>query len=374
MKRNGQKNNALKKNVFIVGSLFNLLLVVHMKRTLFCKEESDLIIFDGSKGLREIAKEKELYKYFGNVYFSETNKNILKNRFLSIISPDKAFCNLIGIKRFPVYTDIYFWNPEETLYYLVMGYGKRKLSYRLHLYSDALEGWFLRTPDEDMPNGYHMYGRYSNVIEKYLVKAYGFKQIKEYVFDYYMFAPEKSRIDHTHKVISIPQIDPQDKDFVDFLNKIFSFDSSYRIEQKYIFMDAASDRWGDQKVHDAVINSFVQAVGYENFIVKPHPRSNKEDYQTCNAQIESQVYPWDLYCLNHDISNKTLIIYDGISGFVSELLYGYMPRLISVRKCIGRIENGFTNDMYDYLCNLIVGKVSMLNSYDIESIINILED
>lgn len=351
-----------KRNLFIVGSLFNLLLVLQLKRSLFPDEEGDIIIFDGSNGLREISQKSELRKYFKNIYFSETKRNIRINKILSILSPDRAFCNLVGLDRLPLYTDIYFWNPEETFYYLIMGYEKRKHPYRLHVYSDALSGWFLRTPDEDMPAGYVMYGRLNDIIEKYMTRRYGFKQVKDCDFDYYMFSPEKSLADHKHKTVAIPLIDTEDEDFVESVNRIFSFSNEYRISQKYIFMDGASNRWADKRTHDAVINAFAQVVGYDNFIVKPHPRTDKEYYKDCYAQIEEKVYPWDLYCLNHDISDKTLIICDGASAFVPELLYGHNPKLISVRKCIGEIKGGYPDNVWGHLCGLIAEGVLELES------------
>lgn len=354
-----------KRNLFIVGSLFNLLLVLQLKRSLLPDEDGDLIIFDGSNGLREIREKSELRKYFKNIYFSEIKKNTRINRILSILSPDRAFCNLVGLDRLPLYTDIYFWNPEETFFYLIMGYNKRMHPYTLHVYSDALEAWFLRTPDEGMSGEYVMYGRFNNVIKKYMTRRYGYKQVKDFDFDYYMFSPERSLVNHTHKTVAIPLIDPRDEYFVKSVNNIFSYSYEYRISQQYIFIDGASERWADKRIHDAVINAIAQAVGYDNFIVKPHPRTDKEYYKDCYAQIEEKVYPWDLYCLNHDISDKTLIICDGASPFVAELLYGHSPKLISVRKCVGEIKEGkgaYPDSVWEHLCGLIAEGVLELES------------
>lgn len=341
----------MKKIVFIVSSLFNLILAFHMRTTLLADSACDIVLTDGSNGLKEIYENGTLRRYFTDVFFSSQCQISKLSLLESAFNPGKAYQKLLGIHNMPEYSDVFFWNPDHTFYFLYMENNRIKQPLRLHVYSDALTGWFLDAPDDDIPGGVKLYRRI--LFLNSFVKKYGFMPVYQMDFDYYMFYPENSMIPHKHKVHAIPSIKRDNKCEIAQLNEIFGFDAEYTINQKYIFIDGPSTRWTDREAHRDYLRELCNLVGENNFLVKPHPRTKAEEYDGYGVNVEKQVYPWDLYCLNHGLNDKVLITYDGAGAFTPSLLYDMHPTLILAREALDPGKEGFPKEVWNHFCSLV---------------------
>lgn len=341
----------MRRYIFLVDSLFDVSIAIRIRRVFFAEDECDIVLSDLGGGLRELYDKGSLSDQFEKVYYADHKRVDRKVRLAGLLDPLSVFEKLLGIEKSRFYTDVFFWSPTDIFYYLYMGFEQAKRPLKLHVYSDAFEGWFLNAPDDDHPGGYQLYG--AKPLQKFIEKKYGWKMIGEMSYDYYLYFPEYSRIEHTHPTVSVPVWDYKDETQRALLNGVYDFDSAYEIKEDFILLDGPDSRWRSRDEHHAVINEIVKAVGKDNLIIKAHPRTPRELYEGCEAKIEEAVYTWDMYCMNHDIGDKTLLIYDGTSGFLPFLFYDQHPKLVTLRSLLGENTPEYDDTKWDWFVKLV---------------------
>lgn len=363
-----------KRALFITYSLFNLLECLQIKKKFEKDTECDIILAEGHKGFKQIYESGYLNEYFSNVYYIVGRGMTRYEKMICLFSPGMAYKHWIrGIKDVHIYTDVYFWNPDNLFYLLFMEYNHNKLPLNLHLYSDALTGWFMDSPDENaIDEQYRVYGR--RILHKFSKVKYHFKCVNEMDYDFFMYRPELSMIKHNHNIIEVPLIDTNNKDYINYLNGLFSYNPNNVISEKYIFMDGGRASWENIEIHNALIRDFAKIVGRNNFIVKPHPLTDINEYDGCNVKIEQISYPWDLYCLNNSLEDKVLIAFDTSSCFLPAILYGQKPILISVKDVLTTKDGiGYSYGRWKHLIAVSNMETHELKKYTYDEISRLTE-
>ena len=113
------------------------------------------------------------------------------------------------------------------------------------------------------------------------------------------------------------------------LNLAFGY-KEYRVKQKFIYLDTARNGFiKDEDVYN-VLRYIVDCVGKDNLLIKPHPRNDLKFYERLGVELFDKDVPWEVFCLNNDISDKVIICEITSAAVMPYLLFDYQYRVISV--------------------------------------------
>ena len=298
------------KCVIFVNSLMGLISAVQIRSYYYPSCEFDIILSDMVPTLERIYIGGLLKEKFNKVFFVKY-KNLSKfNKLLYLISPHIYVRRVLG-SELSDYSDVFFWNPTLLLHGCINVLDLRKNEYRLHLYGDAIGSYVVDYPFEDQ--------QFKNRILNYIfMRNRHFKLIKDLSYDYFIFGSEFFSIETKRKIVDIPQIKNDD---LEYYNRLFSYCEDFGFEEKVVFMDKChSDEFEDDNFGMKCIIEIARTVGYDNFIVKPHPRQDTSLYDKNMIRKLVVDFPWEIYCLNNTKTDKIIISYGSSALFMPYIL------------------------------------------------------
>ncbi len=278
-----------KRCLIIVNTIYQLFVVINLKNTYLKDDKVDIILTNNTPSLETIYKKNVLEKIFNKVMFlkkfQKSNKLKLVRIFDKIFRPEEIVKSLKD--DLDVYDDYFYFNNndlfEETLKLLV----KRNKNLKLHIFEDGLISYIRKPLSISLKT--RLICRF---VYHYIIKM---KNI-----DVYIFKPEYKAYKEEMNVKPI-----KFSDNISFINEVFGY-KECNIKEKYIFFEECLEFIEDKEEYYNLIDQIAQTVGYDNFIIKRHPR-NVSELSNIKIKILDLDYAWELYCINNDISNKTLI-------------------------------------------------------------------
>lgn len=323
----------MKRNVIIVGTLFNLLQAVHIKYSMYKDAVFDIVLISTQEKIESIYKTGVLNNIFDRVYYINLNEyNEKKMLALSVVFPNYVVKKMLKKREIPKWDDIFFWNPEYFLYSYLWMCEKKKWNYMLHMYGDAIAGYIKDCPCQ--------YGLFKNSkINTYVMHRYGFYFMGQKGYDIYLFKPEYICYETKRKLVEIPLINTNDSIFIALINKIFHYEAAKcYIKEKYIFFD---DVWGEldsEEDRKELITSIRKCVGKENFIVKPHPRGSRACYVDLGVTLFEEIIPWEVVCINNNIQDKVFITTVSSAAIMPIFLFGTFQKVYIVNYLKSKVE------------------------------------
>lgn len=308
------------KGVILVHSLFNLILALQIRNSIYCDEPFDIVLFDTSEGMNRIYKIGYLNNIFDNIYFVRTKKKISKIRksiykYASFLSPQYGIKKILGINKITIYTDIFCWNPDDVFYHFCRYYNFKKRKYNIHLYADALGGFYIDYPHESPKYKIGLL----NWIDK---KIFKYEFIKNMDYDYYMFSPQFFVGKTERKLIEIPKIEK-----VELLNQVFGYEKALMPNEKFILIDESEDIKIDEEKKKEFILRIKKILGNNNFIIKLHPRTRVDYYDDFDIKVMENTIPWEIYCANNEVDDKVLIVHSSSAALLPIILFGKIPKI-----------------------------------------------
>ena len=293
--------------LMIIGTRFQLLEAIQIKKNFYNHDVVDVIL--NSKQF-DYRYEKTIKPYFRNVYRIEDDYFPRKERMFYYVLPQLALLK-IGISRPYEYTDVFFWNPGHTYYYVRRYEILKKIQYQWHILQDAQGNYVVN-------EGYGIFGNYENnligKVTRYLDnKVFNVDSPK--IIDEYLWKPELKLVASKHTVIEVPSIDCTDKKYVRELNEVFGYEKK-EICDEYVFLDT-SHGYLDDEYSMNIIEDLGKRIAPRKITVIPHPGQDISVYDNVKQYInifENNV-PWEIRCMNGEVQNKIII------GCISSALY-----------------------------------------------------
>lgn len=312
----------MKRVVAFADSYISLITIIQIRKYLFQNDKFDIVLSDLTSGLKTIFEKKTLENLFDRVYFASYEKMTRFDKFRILFSQKKMIHRILG-EELPFYTDIFFWNPSLLFYSYWIYLSKSKNMYRLHLYGEALGAYVTDCPVED--------GVFKNrVLNEYLRLVFGCIPVKEMIYDYYVFEPSLISFESNRSVVGIPKIVTSD---ISYLNRVFEYDlNAAVIKEKVLFMDKKhADETSDEIKIVGLLRKMNALLGKESFAVKAHPRQNKSIYRDNGIKLISMDYPWEIYCMNNSIDDKTIISYSSSAMYMPYILMDSNHKSICIK-------------------------------------------
>ena len=337
------------KILFQCNTVYQLLIVLHLKSNLFLKDETSIIISDIMNDSNRIYKNLIESKKFKNVYLQKI-KGIKISKFKKIARTKKYNNKILDLKNFDFNQkfDSFFFCSPSLMNFLIYSRLNKKYKTELCFYEDGL-------------------ATYTKLYEDlYVCRTKGVKSILElhykakHASKLYVIKPDIMMWKPSFTLIKIPDLLSINDDEICFINNIFSY-KEFELPKDIKTIYFEEGYYGDGKdVNDIeIINKCVDKFGIDGFYIKNHPRNRINRFESMNIKtLNTSSIPWELIVLNNKdkINDIRLITIASAAMYTPNLLFGLKPQCIS---CLHMINN--KNYLYPYIPDI---ESSLNNLYD----------
>jgi hypothetical protein len=317
----------------IVNTMYQLMEAIQIRKSYLANDDVECILTDamGEFG-STIFEKKKLASIFTDVSYGKLKEYHVTIK--KLLNPKMALKEITG--KEPVkYTDIFFWNNDLIAYNYYKWYSISKYKVKWHLYGDAMASYIFDSPDSKNSAGWYsrdegVKAYVANFVDNLI---FDFKRFADLDYDYYIFKKNMFLKNTTRKLKDIPIIDINNSQTMEIYNEIYCY-KGYKVKQKYIYLDTARDGYISDEDVLKIIQKFIDAIGKNNLIVKPHPRVDERIYLNLGVEIFDKDIPWEIYSMNNNLSDKAIICSFTSAAVLPYILYGMKYQIVSVGNLI----------------------------------------
>lgn len=310
----------------IASTNYHLMVFLFLKDAFLQDDKVDLVLTDKSPSLYDIYMSGRLNRYFNRVFFADAKK--IKNPYKSapvtllesfVYNPTtKAMLADNNFKNFGTYDAVYFASPgmpDEIVKEISKTAIRRNHKVTFHRFEDGFAS-YTKAPvyTVSSPLGQKLYKRF-----------FGY-DIKEMENELYLFEPalaESHVADTAATGFSLIQI-PKTKERIRLVTKqiqdILQFESR-SFTEKYMFLGQGTANGMQNPVtYRNLIVDIAEHVGYDNFVVKPHPRGDHDIFED-QMHLYRDTCPFELAVADKKMEDKVLLSYYSTACVSGKLLF-----------------------------------------------------
>ena len=332
-----------KKALGIVSTNYHFLVFLFLKETVLKDyDQIDLAVTDKTPFMEELFKKGAFNPYFHNVYFADGRKikNPYKNAFVTLYESfvyngtikdilTKTTLTKDGERdiQFPCqlenYDDVFFASPgmpDEIVKELGKTLIKNNKKVVFHRFEDGFAS-YTKSPEHlvNTSLGQKMYR---------LFMGYNMDEMEK---DLYLFEPYLAEQNIAFNKIKIEKTEEVIETVIDLARKTLAFESQ-AFPQEYVFLGQGTENCVENpKTYQSLPLKIKDEVGYENFLLKPHPRGAHDDFHGA-MEIYKDNCPFELAVANKTMEGKTLISYYSTACISAKLLFDSNCRIIFLNK------------------------------------------
>lgn len=285
------------KRLIICHTYYQLIVAIQLRRTLFAHDDVDLMLSNESSNAENVAHRISELQLFSDVLVFHN----YRSKFSKIISILKTSFNCGCNTKIKCYDEILFYNIDLSLYHIFDYYEK------VNHY--AIWSWF---EEGVLSCNSPMNSCGSLRLAQKLRKITGKVNFMQHITQYYCFHPELITRHKNLCLRRIPLIKPNDKRTVALLNYIFDYKKPDKMK-KYIYFASSSDIDRQPYGETEFILKIAAAVGFDNLIVKVHPRDKRNVFFERGINVMQNSYvPWEVIQLN--LINQESVLLTTTSG------------------------------------------------------------
>ena len=344
----------MKKNVCVFcATPFQIFNAIVLKNDKWMNDEVNIYLLDYFKEAENYVNNLKNSKMFNEVRFIKTNY-IYRN--CTTVREGKKeirfICDKLGtwLYRFKYYSE-YKSIVEKNNILIKEG------SEIIYSFNDPLEK-IINIYCNKMRYIVSFYG-YEDGIANYYNTQYTKRELIDKLFGvsynvfkkelYYLYNP-KLALDED---VFIKKINLEKNKVKDLVNKVFGYKKEWKIDESIIFFDGAPEQ---DNLYSEIIKIFSKLIKEgEQIVCKKHPRRKDMMYEDTGIKIyEHQSIPFEVCCLNEDLSNKILISFFSSACINPKNIFDQEPEIILLYKLMEKIDIEFQekNDMIDRLKKL----------------------
>lgn len=317
----------------IASTNYHLMVFLFLKDAFLKADKVDLVLTDKSPALYDIYQSGRLQKYFNRVFFADAKK--IKNPYKSapvtlwesfVYNPaTKAMLAEGTYEDFAVYDDIYFASPgmpDEIVKEISKTAIRRNHRVRFHRFEDGFAS-YTKVPVSTV----------SSPLGQMLYQLFFRYDIKEMEKELYLFEPAlaESNVADTvatgFSLIQIPKTEERIRLVTEQIQDILQFESRC-FSEKYMFLGQGTVNGMQNPVtyRDLIID-IAEHVGYDNFVVKPHPRGDHDRFEE-QMHVYQDTCPFELSVADKTMEDKVLLSYYSTACVSGKLLFNSSCRII----------------------------------------------
>lgn len=322
-------------NAFFCWTPVHIFRALHLQMNAFKNVKADLYIFNVFMDSYNKVKEIVRSGVFENVYLIEKNSFYVKSTW-------DCVCRLLYKSQFKkilktkIYNKLFFFNVSivmNTIAYKILLKNNPQLE--LNYVEDAPLLYPMK--DTVMSNRYRMF-----------CKILGYKDPGLYVVNWWMSNPDVAHYSGRAEKKRLPTVKKSDEKFKKIVNEVFDYQPLSALEKAdIIIMEESFHQDGLIQNQDLDLFKYICGkLSHKNVLVKMHPRSQNMRFSDKFQVLEKTSIPWEIYCLNTEIENKTIIALSCATLISANLLYGDEPKVIMLYKLLKNDIKKLNGDLY----------------------------
>ena len=322
-----------EKCLFLVNTPYQLMVAINLRKTEYARYDADIVITNNISNYKKLADSVRSAGIFGNV--------ILYN--IKEIYPDR---NSVALARRLCGDKDIFDGPYDVYLFANLDHGASGIYRMLHkrnrhvkaiMFEDgyaSYSGWYsdFLTMFYSVPNDGNVYKRpvYKTWFHRFVDNV--FSKVEKIL----VFNPLIMTYKPAFRVETMKPIDTENRELVDVYNRVFKYDPSVdSYEEPFIFFEESYYADGYDINDVELVEKIAAIAGRENLFIKTHPRNPKNRFKQLGYKTNKNTsIPWEVICMNVDLSEKTLITIASVAAIVPATMLGKKYRGILLMKVI----------------------------------------
>lgn len=357
--------------LFLCNSVYQVMVAIWMKHSMFMGEETDIIIsnhMNGGEAIKERLEAEELYR---NVYFAKSlevsrykkqfsSKEILTSAF----RPQKLLQPYV--ESVGDYTDLYCANFDPFTQLLLTTLHRKNSGVKFHLFEDGLSTYC------DFEKYYRSFENYyynaeqdrknpaKCILHKYIYRLH---PLYGNVEDVNVFNPELMKWNPGCPVRALQKISNKDKEYCGLVKRVFGVEESTdHYDSRYIFFEESFFADGDTINDVELVEELASYVGKENIMVKIHPRNPVNRFAERGFKTNKDTsIPWEVLLLTGEDFDKKIYLTVASSAILNPIMiFGMKIRAYSLFPCLTVIPKrlqgnawAFLKELFEHYPNMI---------------------
>lgn len=285
------------------NTYYQLITAIQLKLTIKKNDYVALLLSDDSLNSEVIFEKLKSMNVFDDVYFVRQNRTRggrigdSKRKIFEYIKHE--FRMIMGypygkINKNVIIDEIIFYNFHSIILSLFYYLSKRNKNICCSIMEEGVFSY-----------DFSIYQESENLKHK-LRRLQGIVEPNDVVSKFYCYNPKQ----YSGKLtpIEIPKLSKQQELLKKILGELFEL-KNQKYNEKYIFFPCVLDREGGKPIgeFDLAVR-IAQKVGFENLLIKVHPRDKAERYRNAGLHIDSNSSaPWEAIQFYHDFSGKVFL-------------------------------------------------------------------
>lgn len=311
-----------EKNILIiVNSVYQLFTAVHMKTGILNNCCADIIITDIVPDIKDCIPRISECGIFSRIIFAESSS--LDKKYITGTNAEisQGYSNKDSILQWILsdepgnYSEVYFSNFDTLTRMLACKYYDKPCEFIW--YEDGFSSYvidYLR-PERAAVNRHAEGGKIRGKVRSVL-----------------LYEPRLSVRNDSLKNKPLPKIKIGDSRLKQLLNHIFGYRRE-RVDADYIFMEQSFRADGIKCNDIELIKLCKNSLSPGSFIVKPHPRNPQNlPFEQGLTRKYPNSSPWELYLLNGEALNKTVITVCSNAALTGRIVFGAQTNTIMLYK------------------------------------------
>lgn len=359
--------------LFLCSSPYQVLVACCILNYCYCDCKADIIIADHITDYERLADNiKKNNMLFENVYTAKIKEY---TDFWINSSRVKKIINLISRKK--IENTIEIENKYDMFFCSnIDGFQVMFYAYLKRFNNRNIKACFF----EDGLSLYSIGGEYfksnNSFLKSKLKTIFGLDYLSEQIKEFYVFRPECMAWSPNVTVKKIPNINKNDKEFIDCLNELFGYnDLVDNYNKKIVYFESGNLSW-KQSFDIKLLDVFLEYVTKDDIMVKIHPRDESNRFKNKGYHTNVNRYvPWEIIAVNNDFENTILVTMGSQSVIMPYVLLGKKVKAIILDKLYEEYECQNTRFL-DYLNEFYFSKYPdmFFEPKSIEELKNYLEN
>ena len=316
----------MERSLGIVSTPYHLIVFLFLKESILKEHQVDLVVTDKTVSMAEACHNGQFDSFFHKVYFADATKiaNPYKSAVTTFVESmiynptTRTFLD----KKLDTYDHVYFASPgmpDEIVKELAKTLILKNRRVTFHRFEDGFASY--TKPPLHIVNtaaGQRMY-------EKLLHYHVCQKENELYMFEPYLAEQNVTKTDF--KLIRIERDEALIQKVIMRMKELLHF-SPAPAPGKVLFLgQGTANGAGNVETYRRLIAEIGVHVGYDNFLIKPHPRGVNDDFGD-RFKVYRDSCPFELALANGDFEDKILISYYSTACASGSILFGSKAKVI----------------------------------------------
>ena len=301
-------------------SAYQLFNAINIRMNLLKDDIVDILLSDKLKGQERLAENLKKTGLFDNIFTSKSNfiahqeyKHTRFSVYAYRLFPD-IILKQAGLVLTKKYDRFLIATVDDFIGFVYLKLCQKNKKVEVCIYED---GGITYIKNHQSVNG----------VEKNLYKWLRIKSINMLPLDVLLYEPNLLMINYGGKVYTLPKIKFSDTGLKEKINIVFDFDTAPDVDTKYLFFEESFLAAGIKNNDEKLINLCFD-LSNKQMKIKNHPGNPYNRFENTEIKSFSSNIPWEIFCLNVDLSDKVLITVNSNAAISPHIIFEKAPKTV----------------------------------------------